>query len=171
MATDPQYVRLSTQLQEGIVCDVQGSGWSIAGYDVKKFPEKKEEARFVRSKLNAGMLESASKAEYDEAKGEDLAAEVARQAKAGVHQEGKLQEVAAEVTAKLADKLGVSQEALMEAYLEADAEDRQARLDEAEEAGLNTDDPEEQKARTRGQVPAKKAGGKKGAAKKEEAES
>lgn len=151
MATDPQYVRLSTQLQEGIVCDVQGSGWSIAGYDVKKFPEKKEEQRFVRSKLNAQMLEPASKAEYDEAKGEDLVKEVERQKKEGVHQEGRIQEIATEVTAKLADKLGVSQEALMEAYLEADAEDRKARLDEVEEAGLNTDDPEVQKARTRGE--------------------
>lgn len=152
MATDPKYVRLSNALQGGIICDVHGSGWSIAGFDVKEFPEDKNEARYVRSKVNAGLLEPASKAEYDEAQGGDLAAEVARQQKAGVHQEGKLQEAAAKGTAKLAETLGISEEELLEAYLAADAADRQERLDEAEEAGLNTDDPEEQKARSTGQV-------------------
>jgi len=45
------------------------SGWGISGYDVKEMPDKTTRPKayaFVRGELNAGRLEGASKAEYDE---------------------------------------------------------------------------------------------------------
>lgn len=167
MNDDPKYVRLATRLQEGIVADVLGSGWSIAGLDVRKFPEKDKEAqRFVRSRLNSGLLEPASKAEWDEVHENPVEDERKKQRPNDVApvQESKLQQVAAEASAELARKRGVDPEAQFQEDLEADHADRAQRLEEAEEAGLNTDDPEEQKAIGTGQ----KKGGKKGKKKADE---
>lgn len=68
MAENPNYVRLAPRLVRGMVADVE-SGWSIAGLDVRKFPDKKTTpgaARFVKKALADGRLEPASKAEWDE---------------------------------------------------------------------------------------------------------
>lgn len=167
---DPSYVRLATRLQNGIVCDVESSGWSIAGLDVKPFPEDKQAARYVRAQLNAGKLEHASKAEWEDAHDDSVEQEVLRQRpdyreKASGVQEGQIQQVAREARARIEEKLGVDADAEFEELLELDAADRQERLREQEEAGLNTNDPEEQKARTTGQKP-RKTGGKKKSAKK-----
>jgi hypothetical protein len=175
MANDPSYVRLATRLQNGIVCDVDGSGWSIAGLDVRKFPEDKQAARYVRAKLNAGLLEPASKAEWEDAHDDAVEQEVLRQApdyreKASAVQEGQIQRVAREARQRIEEKLGVDADAEFEEQLAADAEDREERLREQEEAGLNTDDPEEQKARTTGQKPRKSGGKKKGGKKASDSE-
>lgn len=66
MANNPSYVRLSDRMVHGLVVDME-SGWSISGFDVKEFPEDREQARFVKQRLNSGVLERASEAEYDEA--------------------------------------------------------------------------------------------------------
>jgi hypothetical protein len=165
---DPTYVRLATRLQEGIVADVLGTGWSIAGLDVRKFPSSKnrQAQRFVRLCLNQGKLEPASKAEWDEAHDNPAGDEYAAQQKSRPDirkdvppiQESKLQKVAAEAAEELRSKRGVDAEAEFQEDLEADRQDRLERLREAEEAGMNTDDPEEQKAISAGQ----KKGGKKG---------
>lgn len=70
MAETPQYVRLANRLSRGIVADIDGgSGWSIAGLDVRAFPDKKKNpgaARFVKKALADGRLEPASLAEWEE---------------------------------------------------------------------------------------------------------
>lgn len=66
MAT--QYVRLANRLSDRIVADLD-SGWSIAGLDVRKAPDKETDpraAKFVKKALADGRLEPASKAEWDE---------------------------------------------------------------------------------------------------------
>lgn len=66
-ANDPSFVRLAARLQRGGMADVQGSGWSISGLNVKEFPSDNPAAkRFVRKALNDGKLEPASKAEWEE---------------------------------------------------------------------------------------------------------
>lgn len=69
MAT-PSHVRLAERLNRGIVADIEGgSGWSIAGLDVKKVPDEKKEPgahRFVTTALRQGKLEAASAGEYQE---------------------------------------------------------------------------------------------------------
>jgi hypothetical protein len=174
MSDDPKYVRLATRLQDGIVADVNGSGWSIAGLDVRKFPDDKDRAaqRFVRACLNNGKLEPSSKAEWDEAHENPAGEEYESQQKSRPDikkdvppiQESKLQKAAAEASAALREKRGVDEEAQFQEDLEADHEDRRQRLQEAEDAGMNTDDPEEQKSISGGQVKGK---GKKKKAKSE----
>lgn len=66
---DPKYVRLADHLTRGLRADIN-SGWSIAGFDVRPMPDKEEEPNsyaYVKGELNAGRLEGASKAEYEEA--------------------------------------------------------------------------------------------------------
>lgn len=166
MADDPQYVRLATRLSRGMVCDVKGSGWSISGLDVRKFPEGNVAARFVRAKVNAGVLEPASKAEWEEAHDTALEDEVLAQnpdyrEKASAVQEGRVQRVARDAQDRLAAGRDADLDAEEEELREAVKEDRQARLDEQNEANLMTDDPEEQKARTAGQTPTKSSKAKK----------
>lgn len=63
---DPKFVRLRTGLNGRY--DLR-SGWGISGLDVKHMPDKDERPRahaYVKGELNAGRLEGASKAEYDE---------------------------------------------------------------------------------------------------------
>jgi hypothetical protein len=65
---NPKFVRLCNRLTRGMMADVQHSGWSIAGMDVKPFPDAKNKAavKYVRKALKEGYLEPASRAEYDE---------------------------------------------------------------------------------------------------------
>jgi hypothetical protein len=69
MAT-PTHVRLAERLNRGIIADVEGgSGWSIAGLDVKEVPSETDEPaahRFVTQALRQGKLEAASAGEYQE---------------------------------------------------------------------------------------------------------
>lgn len=155
---DPQYVRLATRLSRGMVCDVMGSGWSISGLDVRKFPKGNVAQRFVRSKLNAGVLEPASKGEWEEAHDDALEKEVLAQnpdyrERASAVQESRVQLVAQEAQERLASGRDADLDAEEEERREAQREDREARLAEQKEANLMTDDPEEQKARTEGQTP------------------
>lgn len=162
MPNDPKYVRLATRLQGGMICDVQNTGWSIAGLDVKEFPEDRQEARYVRSNVNSGKLEPASKAEYEAAHDTSLEEEVLRQSPeyhktASAVQEGALQKVARAAAQRVAAALGVDEDEEYERYLEELQEDRDDRLRQQEEMDLDTDDPEEQVGRTTGQRPRRTA--------------
>lgn len=71
MAKNPSFVRLTPRLSRNVICDVQASGWSISGLDVKPFPQgdsakDKAAAKFVRRQVQAGNLEPCSKAEYED---------------------------------------------------------------------------------------------------------
>lgn len=83
MATSaPKYVRLAERLNRGIVADIDGgSGWSIAGLDVKEVPDEKKYPvahGFVLSQLRQGKLEASDSGEYDEVqKANGLIAEAA----------------------------------------------------------------------------------------------
>lgn len=166
MADDPKYVRLATRLSRGMVCDVEGSGWSISGLDVRQFPEGNVASRFVRSKLNAGLLEPASKSEWEEAHDTSLEDEILSQnpdyrSTASAVQEGRVQRAARAAQEKLASSRDADYEAEADAERELIAKDRQARLDEQAEMDLMTDDPETQKARTAGQTPTRSSKAKK----------
>jgi hypothetical protein len=67
---NPKFVRLADHMVHGMCVDLD-TEWSIAGYDVKEFPEDRDQARFVRSKITAGVLEPAGQAEYDEVHADD----------------------------------------------------------------------------------------------------
>lgn len=66
----PNYVRLVERLNRGIVADVAGgTGWSIAGLDVKEVPDEAEDYRahlFVLAQLRQGHLEAATAGEYQD---------------------------------------------------------------------------------------------------------
>lgn len=175
MSDSPKYVRLAARLSDGIVADVFGSGWSIAGKDVKEFPEDKAAARFVRQGLDSGKLEPASKAEHEEVHGVENEAE-AEMLKQNPDFGKNLQEhKLREATAEGAERLGAGVEARLaeeeEAELAAAEEDRQARLAAQEEAGLNDDDIERQQAGTEKRSSVSKAKKTKKSAKKAAAES
>lgn len=184
MPQNPEFVRLSDHMVSGLIVDME-TGWSISGYDVQPFPaDDREKARFVRQKINAGALEPASQAEYDEAhpegEGEDGDAEVERLGQAlgvAMRGAGKQEHVIREremarhgslQTARAKAKLqeqGIDVEddaSLSEAEYAAEEARLQALADEQEEADLATDDPEEQEERTATR-PAKKAVAKKAA--------
>lgn len=174
MATDPKFVRLTSRLRHGIRADVRGSGWSIAGLDVKEFPSDPTAAAFARMELNAGRLEPASKAEFEEAHPEEdeVAETVSRfrdnlGAGAKGHrpwQESAVQEAAARQRAKLEEaRASESEDDEEEEEWEGQAR-RKALLDEQKESGLVTDDPAEQVGRSTGVRNAKKAPVKKKAA-------
>lgn len=121
MADAPKYVRLTNRLS-GRTCVDLNSGWSISGLDVVEVPERKASPnahRFIREKLNRGILEPASRAEYEEVQ---EAAEESRErfsdrlealsslgiapASLGfaVHQEGTVQRLAQQRRAKIEEK-------------------------------------------------------------------
>lgn len=106
MANDPKYVRLADHLADSTVADIAGgSGWSIAGRDVREFPEEEGAARYVRSRLVQGLLEPAGKAEYDEVQNANkaVAESVAPPAPGTVPaQEGALQDAATKAQQRLA---------------------------------------------------------------------
>lgn len=147
--TDPEFVKLAERLTTGMLADVHGSLWSISGYDVKRFPEGEVAARFVRENLNAGKLEEADQEEWDEVHSGELEAAVL-----GVHpdyrqtasafQEAHLQQAAVKTRAQL--ERNRAARARGEDPEEARQADLARRLEEQEEAGIDSDDPEEQKA-------------------------
>ena len=97
---DPSYVRLTERLSGSVLLDVN-SGWSISGLDVQGFPEDKGAANFVRTKVRAGALEEASKAEFDEVESSKKSATSTEEA--GGFQEGRLQADAEKARKKLTD--------------------------------------------------------------------
>lgn len=62
----PEYVRLADHMVHGLVVDME-TGWSISGYDVVPYPEEADQGKFVRQKINAGIVEPATAAEYEAA--------------------------------------------------------------------------------------------------------
>lgn len=188
MPNNPDFVRLSDHMVNGLVVDMD-TGWSLSGYDVAPFPESSQQAKFVRRKINAGVLETASQAEYDEAhpEGGDVTDEDTAQAESlgrvlgvalrgGGGQEHVLRE--RESGRHEGIKRVRAKETLRSQGVDVDDDDDQsleelefaeeeARLaaiaDEQDEADLSTDDAEEQKDRTATRAP---AGAKKTTAKK-----
>lgn len=66
MASTPKYVRLNDRLCQQVVADLD-SGWSIAGLDVKEVPaDSPAQAKVVKRYIQQGILEPASRAEFDE---------------------------------------------------------------------------------------------------------
>lgn len=128
---DPQYVRLANRLSRGILADVEGSGWSISGLDVKEFPkDNTNAARFVRHALRDGKLEPASRAEHEEVQSEVEALNDV------THQEAKVMGAALDGHARLSESRSSADE--------GDDEDEEDRLRQFDD---ETDDPEEQASR------------------------
>lgn len=71
MANDPQYVRLVDRMARSTQVDLN-SGWSIAGLDVKEFPEDELAQDYVRSAIRRGTLEPCGQSEYDAVNDNDL---------------------------------------------------------------------------------------------------
>lgn len=136
MANDPKYVRLSNRLSYGMQADVDGSGWSISGLDVKEFPSSDGAARYVRKMLRDGKLEPASRAEFDEVQEGNKAVEKVS------HQESQVQGEAMRAHRSLLASRGIGEDPVGDHEDEMDA--YQERLD----AQDDDDDPEEQVART-----------------------
>lgn len=66
MSSGQKYVRLADRLARGCQVDIN-SGWSIAGLDVVEYPDEGTLAEtFVKTALSRGVLEYASRAEFDE---------------------------------------------------------------------------------------------------------
>jgi hypothetical protein len=175
MPNDPSFVRLANRLALQMVADVTGgSGWSIAGLDVKEFPEDEDQAAYVRVQLGRGVLEVATQSEYDEVHEEDEAAEVVARfsdpTKPKPWQEAEVQAVHAKKRRSLEESRESDEDELSDE--EEDDQRRAAIAEEQDELGLNTDDPEEQVSRVRsGGVRAKKAQAAKKSARRRQAAS
>lgn len=108
MPNDPKYVRLASHMQRSMLADITGgSGWSISGTTVLPFPPRtrRDQQRFVRQKLAAGMLEVASKAELDEQmEANEQYDELVAEATKDGHQEAAIQEAADKVREGLEDE-------------------------------------------------------------------
>lgn len=177
MAKNPEFVRLADHMVHGLCVDMD-SGFSLSGYDVQPFPEEREQQRYVRRQINAGVMEPASQAEYDTAHPEsddddsdedaDRFVEAVKAASGrGGKQEHRLREKetgkheairGARERAKLAEAgydVDEDEDADDEDFLE-EQERREAIAAQQEEDGLDTDDPEEQKEAT-AERPAAKA--------------
>lgn len=190
----PEYVRLPERLVHGMMADTI-SGFSIAGYDVVPFPEDPEQARYAKRQLNAGNLEPAIEAEYEEAHPEafededDDEREAARMVEvvraAAGKKDGPMQEH------KFRQRIEGRQAAVQSKRREVDADDdefdgsvdarrarrsqqRRERVLEVQRDEIESDDPEEQEERTATRAPAgtpkasKKASKAKKAAKKDD---
>lgn len=174
MPNDPQYVRLTNRLGLQMVADVTGgSGWSISGLDVKEFPDDEDEAAYVRVQLGRGVLEPATKAEYEEVHDEDDVSEVVARytdpSGKKPWQEAEVQAASRKRRVAIEESRELSEDELaeFEDEDELDAQRRQAIVEEQEELDLGTDDPEAQVSRVRaGGVRARKAGGAKKASRK-----
>lgn len=131
-SNDPSYVRLASRLSRGLIADVHRSGWSIAGLDVRKFPEDPQAAKFVRKALNDGKLEPASKGEWEDA-----------------HDDGGFAETVIEQNPDFGNspqeaKIRIAARAAQEKLKES----RQPDLDPEEEYDRNVRQPRQQRART-----------------------
>lgn len=99
---DPTYVRLTDRLATGGSWSDLDSGFAIGGYDVKAFPKgdaRAEEA--VRAAIRAGILEEASRAEFEEVKMAH-AAQIEHPSNQLGHQEGAVRLAAEEQRRRIA---------------------------------------------------------------------
>lgn len=149
MAENPSYVKLRYGVDMQADLD---NDWSITGNDVKEFPKDSPAEDFVRQKLALGVLEAATKAEFEDAKEGD--AELPQPVLVGggvtvFHQEAKIQADAAKARSKREAKRAKEAEGAAEDLSEARQEEEEARA-KAEEA-----------ARERQELEAKAAGNKK----------
>lgn len=167
---NPKYVRLADHMVHGLVVDPE-TQWSISGYDVKPWPDDKEAARFVKKKINQGVLEGAAQAEFDEAhpEGEGDPSEHVDEAAAFVNAvrevQGRVTEPEHLVQKRIAEHASRIKQARSDNTDEdgtgSDAERRQALISQAEDEGAYDDDPNAQKesTATRARGAAKKATG------------
>ena len=148
---DVSFVRLNRRLTGQIIADLN-SGFSVSGMAVVPYPDavkQPEQAAYARSALNRGILEEASRAEYEEQQevNEELS-------KAGFfsdahkdevlsYQEHLVVERQAEARARIQAKRAETEEPEETEY-EALVERRSGLLEEQEAKGLNSDDPEVQ---------------------------
>ncbi len=143
---DPKFVRLTPRLSRSCIADVQVSGWSISGLDVKPFPEgdsarQKEAAKFVRRQLGAGHLEPCSRAEWEEVQ---EMSELISQSEA-THQEAKFVRKVEEAT----EQIRKSREEAVNSGANGatgEAEDDEDEDLDAEESGEETPAPKKSKA-------------------------
>lgn len=175
----PEYVRLADHMVHGLVVDME-TGWSISGYDVKEYPEDADQAKFVRQKINAGIVEPATAAEYEAAHPQEEQDEQAAEAehlvqlvKAAAGRGGGAQEHKMRAKHQGSHSEVVRQRQLATLRAQGvDVDDDEADLDfaedkarreaaaaEAEENDELNDDPEAQKERSATRAP--KAKGKK----------
>lgn len=116
MASTPKYVRLAERLNRSIVADVEsGSGWSIAGLDVKEVPDPKVDPlayQFVVDSLRVGRLEKADKAEYDEVKAvsKKVAEAGAYDPETETHNEAAIQDAVKAASRRLVSGIGAADE-------------------------------------------------------------
>jgi len=150
---DVSFVRLNRRLTGQIIADLN-SGFSVSGMAVVPYPDavkQPEQAAYARSALNRGVLEEASRAEYEEQ--QEVNQELS---KAGFfsdahkedvlsYQEHLVVERQKEARARVEAKRAETEEP-EETDFEALVERRKGLLEEQEERGLNTDDPEAQNA-------------------------
>lgn len=150
-----KYVRLRDGLHTGVLVDVE-SGWGISGMDVKPFPEDDPvAASFVSGRVAAGVLEGASKAEYDEVTGsndallEAVGGDTVRVELARPHQEHVIQSLADSGRKATAERMAAGEQLALEAEAERLEAEAQAKRDRAEIAKR---DAKEQREATRKQV-------------------
>ena len=148
---DVSFVRLTRRLTGQVIADLN-SGFSVSGMAVVAYPDAVKEpaqAAYARSALNRGILEEASRAEYEEQQevNEELS-------KAGFfsdahkedvlsYQEHLVVERQAEARARIQAKRAETEDAEQTDF-EALVERRGGLLEEQEAKGLNSDDPEVQ---------------------------
>lgn len=159
--SDPKFVRLASRLTRGCCADVNGSGWSIAGLDVKPFPETnnargKAQAKFVRKMLGQGYLEPASRAEYEDI----LEARASLPLGDALKQESRFQRAAEEATERI---VASRNRATAADPVEEDEDEDDDESEEEDEIGHEGEDDEEEEESK--PAPAKKSA-KKGNKKK-----
>lgn len=120
----PSHVRLAERLNRGIVADVEnGSGWSIAGLDVKEVPNAQDEPvafAFVERNLRQGKLEAATAGEYQDV--QEANGVIAEAAKFDPDAGESLNEAAVQAAVRKASK-ELSKAAAARADAEADEDD------------------------------------------------
>lgn len=173
----PSYVKLRDP--NGLLVDVDGSGWSISGVDVLPFPSDDERAAqaFVRSRLNLNVLVEASEKDYNAVqKTTKRLAEVAAtpEGQLSAWQENRVQAEARKVRQALREDNAealLAQETPQGAIGEQgqrhvlpdeneDVKRREAIIEESRKSGELDDDPEAQKVRSTEGNPAKNKRGK-----------
>jgi hypothetical protein len=169
---NPKFICLSDRMQNGMVADIE-SGFKLSGRDVQPFPEDQFQARFVRQKINAGIIEAAGQAEYDEAHPEPEEADEAQQFVEAVKIASNAKPKVSErklraVTAAHRERIDAARRGEADDEDEEDYDEEAARREEilAEQQEDDTDDPEEQIERSATRAPAKKAAAAKKASKR-----
>lgn len=152
MASNPPFVRLTKRLTRQVIADLP-SKFAISGVRVVPYPEDNpDQALFVRRLLARGVLEEASRAEYEEQ--EEVDGELA---KAGFFDDTHKKEVVSYQEHLVVERQAAAQKRVSDKRAETEDEDeteialleerRASLLEQQEEMGLNEDDPEKQISR------------------------